>query len=231
MVYFYPILKSGLLKNTLCNRHISSNLRLKLFDAVVTPTILFGLAVLPLSTASLRKIEATQRKMLRKIVGWIRIQNEPWDVTMRRMKLRVARALGSRAIMPWKKRLAKYLWKFILRIKTARSESWIKLASEWEPNECDDAFNEYLAHRDRGRPNLRWDDVVNRFCRLHFHESWQKLSVGVLESSTDQFIVFFCNDIADVVDPPVFVADDAISVPQNITTPFVPFFRPSTDTW
>ena len=98
--------------------------------------------------------------MLREIVGRIRIQNEPWDVTMRRMKLRVARALGSRAIMPWKKRLAKNQWKFILGIKTARSESWIKLAFEWKPNECDDALNEYLAHRDRGRPNLRWDDVV-----------------------------------------------------------------------
>ena len=65
------------------------------------------------------------------------------------------------------------------------------MASEWEPNECDDAFNEYLAHRDRGRPTLRWDDAVNRFCRLHFHESWQELSVGILESSIDQFIDFF----------------------------------------
>ena len=111
---------------------------------------------------------------------------------MRRMKLRVARALGSCAIMPWKNRLAKYLWKFILRVKNARSESWIKLASEWQPNECDDAFNEYLAHRDRGRPTLRWDDAVNRFCRLHYHESWQELSVRILESSIDQFIDFFC---------------------------------------
>ena len=40
--------KFGTLKHTLCNRHISVNLRVKLFDAVVTPTILFGLAALPL---------------------------------------------------------------------------------------------------------------------------------------------------------------------------------------
>ena len=129
--------------------------------------------------------------MLRKIVGWVRIQNEPWDVTMRRMKLRVDRALGNFAIVPWKERIAKYLWKFILRIKTARSESWIKLASEWKPNECDDAFNEYLAHRDRGRPNLRWDDVVNRFCRLHFHESWQNVPFEALGGSINHFIAFF----------------------------------------
>ena len=135
--------KFGQLKNTLCNSHISIKLRLKLFDAVVTPTILFGLAVLPLGAASLGKIEAVQRKMLRKIVGWVRIQNEPWDVTMRRMKLRVERALVTYPIIWWKTRIAKYLWKSILCVQTAPDTSWIKLASNWEPNECEDTFNEY----------------------------------------------------------------------------------------
>ena len=124
--------------------------------------------------------------------GWVRIKNEPWDVTMRRMKLRVDRALGNYAIILWKERLAKYLWKFILRIKNAKSESWIKLAFAWKPNEYDDAFNEYLAHRDRGRPNLMWDDVVNRFCRLHFYESWQNIQFEVLGGSIKDFITFFC---------------------------------------
>ena len=41
---------------TPCNRNVSIKVRLKLFDAVVTPTILFGLAVLPLSQASFNKI-------------------------------------------------------------------------------------------------------------------------------------------------------------------------------
>ena len=35
--------------STLCNRNISIKLRLKLFDSVITPTILFGLAILPLT--------------------------------------------------------------------------------------------------------------------------------------------------------------------------------------
>ena len=69
---------------TLCNRNISIKLRLKLFDAVVTPTILFGLSVLPLSQVSLQKIKAAQRKMLRKIVGWVRLATETWEETMRR---------------------------------------------------------------------------------------------------------------------------------------------------
>ena len=111
---------------------------------------------------------------------------------MRRMNLRVARALGTYPTIWWKTRIAKYLWKFILRVQAAPDNSWIKLASNWEPNECEDAFNEYFAYRSRGRPNLRWDDAVTKFCRLHFNESWQKLSVGVLESAVDHFIAYFC---------------------------------------
>ena len=99
----------------MCNHFISI---LKLFDAVVTPTILFGLAVLPLSVMSVEKLQVTQRKMLRKMVGWVRVQGEEWDITMRRMKVRVDRALDKYPIMLWKKRIATYLWKYILRIKS-----------------------------------------------------------------------------------------------------------------
>jgi len=41
--------------STLCNRNVNIKLRLKFFDAVITPTILFGLAILPLTQASLKK--------------------------------------------------------------------------------------------------------------------------------------------------------------------------------
>lgn len=91
----------------------------KLFDAIVNPTILFGLAILPLSTVPLNKTEIDQRKMLRKIAGWVRIKNEPWEDTMRRMKDRVACALQQHLVMPWKKRIGQYLWKFILRVGSA----------------------------------------------------------------------------------------------------------------
>ena len=43
-------------KQTLCNQQISIKLGLKLFDAITTPSILFGVATLPLSSKSLQKI-------------------------------------------------------------------------------------------------------------------------------------------------------------------------------
>ena len=57
----------------LTNKHVSVKQQLKLFDAIVTPCLLFGAAVLPLYETWLSKIDITQRKMLRRIVGWTRI--------------------------------------------------------------------------------------------------------------------------------------------------------------
>ena len=60
--------KFGQHRDTLCNKNISIKLRLKLFDSVVSPTILFGLAILPLSKVSITEIMTGQKKMMQKIV-------------------------------------------------------------------------------------------------------------------------------------------------------------------
>ena len=72
---------------------MSVTLRLKLFEAVVTPSILFGMSVLPTHQDMMNKIDVTRRKMLRRIVGWVRIPEEEWAVTMSRMSKRVTHAL------------------------------------------------------------------------------------------------------------------------------------------
>ena len=48
--------------SALCNKNICIKLRLKYFDAIITPTILFGLVALPLTQTSLSKLEVTQKK-------------------------------------------------------------------------------------------------------------------------------------------------------------------------
>ena len=74
--------KFGQHKQVLCNRNIDIRLRLNFFDAVVTPTILYGLALLLWSASSLQKVKVLQRKILRKIVGWVRLPIETWEITM-----------------------------------------------------------------------------------------------------------------------------------------------------
>ena len=108
---------------TLTNRNISIKLRLKLFDSVITPSILFGLAALPVTQAYLDKVDATQRKMMRQIVGWVRNPGEPWNITMQRMNDRVSNATNQYSIKSWSQQIFKAQWKYIQRLKSLPDNS------------------------------------------------------------------------------------------------------------
>ena len=54
----------------LINLEVLARLRLHLFDAVCSPTILFGSAVLPLNLKQRQSLDILQNKMLRLMVGW-----------------------------------------------------------------------------------------------------------------------------------------------------------------
>ena len=92
-------------KQVLCNPHISLKLRLQYFEATITPSVLYGLTTLPLTQSQLDKLDAAQRRMLRSIVGWVRIEGEDWCDTMHRMKLRLQHALAMHPLRPWTQQL------------------------------------------------------------------------------------------------------------------------------
>ena len=64
------------LQQVLTNRKIPVHLKLQLFDSVVSPTVLYGLYTTPLTATQLDRLDAVQRKMLRRIVGWVRDGDE-----------------------------------------------------------------------------------------------------------------------------------------------------------
>ena len=83
-------------KHILLNKHVSLFCGLKLFDAVVFPAMLFGLATLPLTKGCLQKLGVVQKWMLRSIVGWIWIHDDlSWRDIMVQMnhELAIAKTL------------------------------------------------------------------------------------------------------------------------------------------
>ena len=54
--------KFGLHSETLCNKNVSIRLRMRLFDSVVNPSLLFALAILPLHASCIEKLDVVQRK-------------------------------------------------------------------------------------------------------------------------------------------------------------------------
>ena len=123
-------------------------------------------------------------------VGWVRIGNESWDVTMRKMKVRVETVLSQHPIMWWNKRIAKYLWNFALRVKTSRVDSLLVQSTAWEPHMIDDDSCEIVPYRNSGRPRRRWDDSVADFCRIYFNAAWLNVPTETFSASIDAFIEF-----------------------------------------
>ena len=56
-------------KNELCSRHYSLHDRLKLFGAVITPSVLYGCGTWVMTAERERSLRTTERKMLRRMVG------------------------------------------------------------------------------------------------------------------------------------------------------------------
>ena len=153
----------------LVNKHVSIKLCMKFFDAVVTPTILFGLHTLALTGAQLSKLDSIQRRMLRSMVGWIRIQDESWHGTMNRMKSRVAKALHQHPIEAWTRRLARCRHSFAVRV--GQTNGWVTRVVTWNPeSNWHDHFS-LAPKRRQGRPLTRWEDKLRDFCKSEFPDT------------------------------------------------------------
>ena len=61
--------KFAVYKDELCNKKYGLNHRLRLFDSVITPTILYGSGTWTMGRDRENTLRGTQRKMLRQVLG------------------------------------------------------------------------------------------------------------------------------------------------------------------
>ena len=126
-----------------------------LFEALVTSTVCYSLDSCPLTESLGRRLDVVQRRMLRRMVGWISHSDDTWEDRGRRMKLRLNAALESYPMHDWSQVVRDRKWKFL-----GQKPSWPALArqaAEWLPPDCTDV-NKANPFRGRGRPATRWND-------------------------------------------------------------------------
>ena len=99
-------------KEILTNIHVSLKLRLKYFDAIISPAALFGLASLPLVASQIQRLNVVQRRMLRAVVGWVAVDGKVWQGTMRRMNCKVNSALEVFPFCTWSDSFFKRKFRF-----------------------------------------------------------------------------------------------------------------------
>ena len=94
-------LKFRLLQDSLQNRHVNIQMHLELFSATITPTLLYGLETCALARKQLEHVDMVQRRMLRRIAGWVRNANDSWEDLGHRMKVRLESVRRLHYIADW----------------------------------------------------------------------------------------------------------------------------------
>ena len=143
-------------KHSLCNRHVNTRLRLRLFDAVNTPTAFYGLETAPLTACHNERMDALQRKVLRTTASWNHKDSDNWETMGKPMKTRLHIALLLFPIKPWSETIAFKKSALINRIQSGQAPAWTCAAAEWSPIECRH-FNRNHPRQNVGRPRTRWD--------------------------------------------------------------------------
>ena len=184
-------------RKVLMNHHVSLYARLKYFDACVSPTILFALCTLPLTRRKLLALDVIQRRMLRRIVGWRRNEGEPWRDTMIRMNERLARADRLYHCELWSMAYARNQWRYAEHILYGIRSSSTRTICKYTYNMISDAHVQHQPHRDRGRPNMKWDDRLHEFCKSRWPDEANKHWYDVLREKPthhyeEEFVHFSC---------------------------------------
>ena len=137
----------------LANTNISLRLRLRLFDAVVTPTAVYGLSSNGLTDDHRRRIGSARRLMLRKVVGYTKLDDDTWEDAGRRSKLKIQWTMDNvYMVSDWLQNIARARWRLVHKSSLDR-DSWPSIVMRWMPDKV----------RRRGRPRMRWHDSIDAF--------------------------------------------------------------------
>jgi hypothetical protein len=148
------------LRQSLKCSHVNLRLRLRLFDAVISPTVLYGLETISLTSSQVDRLDAMQRKMLRGIVGWVNRSGESWEEAGRRMKSRLANAMAIYPVPIWSECLGAKKNCLSNKIATGSAPKLTCDAARWSPKDCQHR-NALKACGKCGRPQTRWNDRVH----------------------------------------------------------------------
>jgi len=184
-------------RKELTNKRYPIKNRLKLFEATVSATALYGCEAWTLKIDQQKRLRTTQRKMLRTVLGAKRrvINNdgssettggeqeaqdggeetllEPWPDFLRRTTRRVEDLLAAAKLEDWLTTWRRRQWKWAGQVVNSQTHKWSHAVLGWRP----DLHGRHKGHRTRRRPCKRWEDSLADFCKgLPGAVPWRELA-------------------------------------------------------
>ena len=147
------------LRESLVDRRVNVKLRLRLFDAVISPTVLYGLDTAAMTASMLDSLDALQRQMLRRVVGRNTFVPDDWAENGRRLKARVEAALALHPVDTWTVQLESRRRRLFLKIICQKCSQLLSLVYDWNPVSTHVLNRGSRPRRNVGRPQTRWIDM------------------------------------------------------------------------
>ena len=149
------------LRDELTSKRYSLNKRMKLFDATVTATMLYGSAAWTLTKELESKIRRTQRKMLRMMMmrsgrrvverSEAGVTLEPWVDWIRRVTHAAEEHMRKLNVRDWLEAHSDAKRQWYKELHTNSRDTWAYWSLRWQPE----------GQRKQARPRVRWTDGLN----------------------------------------------------------------------
>ena len=172
----WPLLKhrgSGLLQ------------RIRLFNAVVGRSLLWGCESWTLSVAEKQKLRAVERSMLRKFAAPRRTTGEEWVSWVRRATRIATDRANCAGVKSWVQQHLETKWRWaghVARMEHYRPDSWAFKATTWRDLgwkiEHGPGSESYSLRPLRARPGRwrRWEEEIGRYCASIGVKDWRLLA-------------------------------------------------------
>ena len=133
--------------------------RVRFFDAVVTPSVLYACSAWALTRKMETRLKVARRRMLRYVFRIYRRSQDEEDKDrvdyLRRAKLRINELSASMQVEDWVDIHRRRKWQFAGKLARQTDNRWSQAVVDWKPN---------LGHGgSRGHPATRWADQLENF--------------------------------------------------------------------
>lgn len=155
-------------KRELTEKEYSLGSRLRLFEAVVSTTVLYGACTWAMTRGMAEHLDIARRKMLRYVLRIFRFttgQLEPWAEFLQRCARTIQRTAATFGLVPWSLQPRACKWTFAGELVRRTDQRWSQVVLSWVP---------YNGQRHVGRPLTRWSDDIAAYAG----DNWQSLAMS-----------------------------------------------------
>ena len=194
-------------KSELTDKRFRLHDRLRLFAAVVTPSVLYGCETWTLRVDQQKRLKVVQRKMLRMVINAKRRRLndteqadndsddtemvdpdlESWPEFLRRTAEWTEEQLKQAGQREWLQVWRQRQWKWACALQSRHSHEWCAIATAWKPL----LHTRAPSNRPQARPRKRWHEDFETLLASHLDDSSRRWTDGHGPCCMHQWVALF----------------------------------------